>query len=117
MLMAKEKYSCGCGDGLSKGRRLVCYLYKRGLCRKELISSGISYPIIFVPADARKIISQTPDYQPQPPEKTVFAAFATFSGMKHIFTRKKSISPYREELRKPSGGGSLDARVSCLHNF
>ena len=30
----------GHGDGLSKGRRLVCYLYKRELCGKEFILSA-----------------------------------------------------------------------------
>ena len=56
-------------DGLSKGRRLFYYLCRCELCGKGLISSGISCPIVPIPADAGKIISRAPDLRPQPPEK------------------------------------------------
>jgi len=39
--LVEERCPCGGhGDGLSKGRRLVCYLYKRELCGKEFILSA-----------------------------------------------------------------------------
>ncbi len=39
-VLVEEKYPCGHGDGLSKGRSLVYYLCKCELCGKEFILSG-----------------------------------------------------------------------------
>ena len=52
-VLVEERYPCGHGDGLSKGRSLVYYLCKCELCGKEFILSGDEVASIPIRADAR----------------------------------------------------------------
>ena len=52
-VLVEERYPCGHGDGLSKGRSLVYYVCKCELCGKEFILSGDEVASIPIRADAR----------------------------------------------------------------